>query len=110
MQFHKSDSRHKYNQDLIKGQLSTICEPFVHKRGRAGQVLVINQDYLVLLTNLAIGEKDKLRLHELVKAFEARGIWFDKQSQQALVDFYERMGNVERMSDSGDAVYVKKTV
>ncbi|MFP2227909.1 DNA phosphorothioation-dependent restriction protein DptG, partial [Escherichia coli] len=24
--------------------------------------------------------------------------------------FYERMGNVERMSDSGDAVYVRKTV
>ncbi|MQK80561.1 DNA phosphorothioation-dependent restriction protein DptG, partial [Escherichia coli] len=27
-----------------------------------------------------------------------------------LVAFYERMGNVERMSDSGDAVYVRKTV
>ncbi|WP_211251292.1 DNA phosphorothioation-dependent restriction protein DptG [Marinospirillum insulare] len=110
MQFHKSNSRHKYNQDLVKGQIQALSEPFVQSRGRAGQVLVINQDYLVLLTNLAIGEKDKLRLHELIKAFEARGIWFDKQSQQALVAFYERMGNVERMSDSGDAVYVKKTV
>jgi DNA phosphorothioation-dependent restriction protein DptG len=27
-----------------------------------------------------------------------------------LVAFYERMGNVERMSDSGDAVYVLKTI
>ena len=110
MQFQKPDSRHKYNQVLVKGQVQALSEPFVQSRGRAGQVLVINQDYLVLLTNLAIGEKDKLRLHELVKAFEERGIWFDKQSQQALVAFYERMGNVERMSDSGDAVYVKKTV
>ncbi|MER0461339.1 DNA phosphorothioation-dependent restriction protein DptG [Aeromonas caviae] len=29
---------------------------------------------------------------------------------QQLVSFYERMGNVERMSDSGDAVYVRKTL
>ena len=64
----------------------------------------------MLLTNLAIGEKERLRFHELIKAFELRGVFFDKQSQQNLVDLYERMGNVEKMSDSGDAVYVKKTV
>ena len=39
-----------------------------------------------------------------------RGIYFDKQSQAEIVQSYERIGNVERMSDSGDAVYVRKTV
>ena len=73
-------------------------------------MLVFNQDYLILLTNLAIGEEDKLRFHELIKAFESRGVFFDKQSQQVLIEFYERIGNVERMSDSGDAVYVSKTI
>jgi DNA phosphorothioation-dependent restriction protein DptG len=72
--------------------------------------LVFNQDYLVLLTNLAIGELDRLRFNELIKAFESRGVFFDKQSQQVLIEFYERIGNVERMSDSGDAVYVNKTI
>lgn len=106
----KKGTLEEYNQTAVRGVLKTICSPFIQRRGQAGQVLTFNQDYVVLLTNLAIGEKDRLRFHELTKAFELRGVFFDKQSQQNLVEFYERMGNVERMSDSGDAVYVKKTV
>lgn len=100
----------RYNDTVVKGTLSKILYPFIQHRGRGGLVLRFNQDYLVLLTNLAIGERDKLRFHEIIKEFEARGVFFDKQSQQSLIDFYDRMGNVERMSDSGDAVYVRKTV
>ncbi|XQF94097.1 DNA phosphorothioation-dependent restriction protein DptG (plasmid) [Pseudoalteromonas espejiana] len=40
-------------------------------------------------------------------SFKTRCI-FDKSSEECLIDLFERMGNVERMSDSGDAVYVKK--
>ncbi|TMO73655.1 DNA phosphorothioation-dependent restriction protein DptG [Pseudoalteromonas aurantia] len=100
----------KYNETPVKGMINHILNPFIHRRGKAGQVLTFNQDLVVLVTNLAIGKEDKLRFHELIKEFEARGIFFDKQSHQTLIDFYERMGNVERMSDSGDAVYVRKTV
>ena len=100
----------EYNDTVVKGTLRNILDPFIQRRGRAGQVLTFNQDYIVLLTNLAIGEQEKLRFHEIIKEFETRGVFFDKQSQQSLIDFYERMGNVERMSDSGDAVYVRKTV
>ncbi|WP_339144704.1 DNA phosphorothioation-dependent restriction protein DptG [Pseudoalteromonas galatheae] len=100
----------QYNETPVKGMVNHILNPFIQKRGKAGQVLTFNQDLIVLLTNLAIGTRDKLRFHELMKEFEARGVFFDKQSQQTLIDFYERMGNVERMSDSGDAVYVRKTV
>jgi DNA phosphorothioation-dependent restriction protein DptG len=99
-----------YNDTAVKGTLRNILDPFIQRRGRAGQVLTFNQDYIVLLTNLAIGEREKLRFHEVIKEFEARGVFFDKQSQECLINFYERMGNVERMSDSGDAVYVRKTV
>lgn len=96
----------KYTKELEK----QVCGDFIQSRGRAGRVLVLNQDQLLLLTNLAIGSNDKLRLHELIRAFELRGFYLDSQSQQTLVSFYERMGNVERMSDSGDAVYVRKTI
>ncbi|OCH19167.1 DNA phosphorothioation-dependent restriction protein DptG [Aliivibrio sp. 1S128] len=99
-----------YSTASVKGTLRNILDPFIQNRKRGGNVLAFNQDYIVLLTNLAIGERDKLRFHEVIKEFEARGVYFDKQSQQNLVDFYERMGNVERMSDSGDAVYVRPTV
>ncbi len=110
MQFASKQSRHQINKDYVKVTESEFCGHFIQSRSRAGKVLVFNQDYLLLLTNLAIGDDDKLRFHELIKSFESRGVFFDKKSQQSLVSFYERIGNVERMSDSGDAVYVRKTI
>ncbi len=98
------------NANFAKATLKLLCSDFIQHRGAVGATLALNQDYLLLLTNLVIGENEKLRLNELVKAFERRGVFFDKQSQTEVVQFYERIGNVERMSDSGDAVYVRKTV
>lgn len=103
-------SRYDVNRKYVNEVVELICEGFAQSRGRAGRVLVLNQDRLILLTNVAIGSKEKLRFHELILAFENRGIYFDKQTQQKLIEFYERIGNVDRMSDSGDAVYVRKTI
>jgi DNA phosphorothioation-dependent restriction protein DptG len=102
--------RASVNKKYVKELQDKICSDFVQSRGRSGRVIVLNQDYLMLMTNLSIGAKPKLRLHELIIEFEQRGFYVDNQTKQALVAFYERMGNVERMSDSGDAVYVLKTV
>jgi len=110
-QFNVSNTERSGVNELYTKELEKqICGDFIQTRGRAGRVLVLNQDQLLLLTNLAIGLKEKLRLHELMEEFKRRGFWMDGQTQQVLVGFYERMGNVERMSDSGDAVYVRKTV
>lgn len=109
-QFNKGETRAAAQGKFIKAIEQELCSEFFRNRGQLGKILVINQDYLSLLTNICIGKKDKLRFHELLKEFEARGVYFDKQSQQALIMFYERVGNVERMSDSGDAVYVRKTI
>lgn len=102
--------RAKVNERYARTLGNEIGGPFIKSRGRAGRVLMLNQDQLLLLTNLSIGAHEKLRLQELMVEFERRGIYLDGQSQQVLVNFYERMGNIERMSDSGDAVYVRKTV
>lgn len=103
--------REDINKKYVKELQNKVCTGFVQSRGRAGRVLVLNQDQLLLLTNLAVGkDREKLRFHELVEEFQVRGFFLDGQSQQALVEFYERMGNAERMSDSGDAVYVRKTI
>lgn len=106
----KKSDRATVNRKYINELESQICNDFIQVRGRAGKVLVLNQDRLLLLTNLTVGKNEKLRLHELLRGFEQRGFYLDNQSAQTLVAFYERMGNVERMSDSGDAVYVRKTV
>lgn len=109
-QFDKKKTRAAANEKFIKTAENELCSEFVKSRGQVGKVLVMNQDYISLITNLAIGNLDKLRFHELLESFKLRGIYFDRQSQKALIQFYERVGNVERMSDSGDAVYVRKTV
>ena len=109
-QFDPGESRASAHAKFLKSTETELCSTFVRSRGRVGKILVMNQDYLSLLTNLCIGQNDRLRFHDLVDAFSARGVFFDKRTQQALIKFYERVGNVERMSDSGDAVYVRKTV
>lgn len=98
------------NKKYVKDVEKHLASDFIQNRRRGGLVLALNQDYIILLTNLVVGEKDKLRFHELITAFKQRGIFVDKQTEQELIKFYERIGNVERMSDSGDAVYVRKTI
>ena len=110
MQFEKGQTRSAAQGKFIRATEVELCNTFVRSRGRVGKILVMNQDYLTLLTNLAIGENQRLRFSDLLTEFEARGVYFDKKTQQALIKFYERVGNVERMSDSGDAVYVRKTI
>lgn len=106
----KSGGKRGLDEKYASSIEKIMAAPFIQSRGRSGRVLVLNQDYIILLTNLVVGEKDKLRFHELITAFEQRGIFVDKQTEQELIKFYERIGNVERMSDSGDAVYVRKTI
>lgn len=98
------------NKKVVRAFKDDIARHFIQNRKRGGSVLIINQDYLLLLTNLAIGSREKLQYQKLLEEFKRRGVWFDQQSQQALIEFYERVGNLERMSDSGDAVYVRKTI
>ncbi len=109
-QFARGETRAAAQGKFIKTTEVELCSTFVRRRGRVGKVLVINQDYLTLLTNLAIGSNERLRFHDLLDEFKERGVYFDKKTQQSLIRFYERVGNVERMSDSGDAVYVRKTI
>ncbi|MGF1742047.1 DNA phosphorothioation-dependent restriction protein DptG [Vibrio profundum] len=102
--------RFNINKKYVTEVEKHLASHFIQTRGRSGRVLVLNQDYTILLTNLVIGERDKLRFHELIAELKLRGIFVDKQTEQELIKFYERIGNVERMSDSGDAVYVRKTI
>lgn len=106
----KKSARHGIHAKYASNIDSYFGDAFIQSRGRVGKVLVLSQDSILLLTNLVIGDQGKLRFYEVVKEFQARGIYLDKQSEQELIAFYDRIGNAERLSDSGDAVYVCKTV
>ena len=106
----KTTERPAINRKYVSEIEKYLASGFVHHRGRAGRILVLNQEYLLLLANLSIGDRDKLRFQELVGEFRSRGVYLDKQTEIELIKFFERIGNVEKMSDSGDAVYVRKTI
>jgi len=92
---------------FISAYEKQISGPFIQSRGRSGKVLVLDQDTVLLLTNLSIGTNEKLRFQDLLIEFKNRGVFFDPKSEDILLDLYERVGNIERKSDSGDAVYVR---
>lgn len=109
-QFSEGTTKERVNQQYGEVFEKTVAQNFIQTRGRAGKVLVMNQDFVLLLTNLAIGNRTRLRFQEVMKEFRNRGFYFDKHSEQTLISFFERVGNVERLSDSGDAVYVRSTI
>lgn len=87
-----------------------ISKEFTINRRRAGNVLVLDQDMIIFLTNIIIGKNKKIRFQHLLEEFKNRGICFDMRSRNELIVLFERVGNIERKSDSGDAVYVKATI
>ena len=105
-----SATRYQANDKLVSALREYPAKGFVKAKGRIGRVLVLTQDNLLLLTNIAIGKRKQLRFHDLVNEFKTRGVHFDETSEERLIEFYERIGNVERMSDSGDDLYVRQTV
>ena len=49
-----------------------------------------------------------MRLNDVFKEFEHRGIFLDDLSKEQVADYYERLNLIEKKSDSGDAKYVKR--
>lgn len=80
---------------------------FVKRRGRLGYILNATQEFVLLFVGIIVGDREKILLKELFLEFEKRGIYFDKQSRRELTSFFEEVNIIEKLSDSGDAQYVK---
>jgi DNA phosphorothioation-dependent restriction protein DptG len=80
---------------------------FGKKRGRNGYSLGLKHADVLFLTTLSIGAHEKIRLIDLRKEFEERGIYLDGKSWGHLVEYYEKVNMLEKKSDSGDGQYVK---
>lgn len=106
LQFAKTD-RKRANEAYLKSFMEFCKNSFVQRRGAAGNVLAITEEQLVLMTKVTIGKNEKMRLNDLFKGFEQRGLFFDNTSKDCIVEFYEKLNLIEKKSDSGDAQYVK---
>lgn len=105
-QFNQTTRSKPYND--YKQWFVHFCQKtFLKSRGRSGKMLILDTDYLLFLTKMIIKDESKIRLKRLVEEFEARGIKFDRDTQAAVVDYFEKLNLLEKKSDSGDAIYVK---
>jgi len=82
---------------------------YLKSRGRLGLTLIIDRELLLLFTQISIkqSKEEKIRLTVLWKELSKRGLNFDQYSKEAIVKFFERINNIEKKSDSGDAQYIK---
>lgn len=99
--------RSRANEAYQKSFYEFCRNNFLQNRKRNGLMLVLNDEQLVLLTKVIIGEKTQMRLNKLFDEFEKRGIYMDKDTRSCVVEFYEKLNLIEKKSDSGDAQYVK---
>ena len=102
--------RKSANEKVVNVFHDVFSRNFITNRRSAGSYFELKSNTLMLLTNLVIGKGNKLLIDDVVDAFQERGIWLDILSKNALLKFYESVGNCEKLSDSGDAVYVKSTI
>lgn len=78
----------------------------VKQRGRNGNVLSLNQEMLTMFL-VVIVRSSKMRLQDVYKELESRGVFLDRYSRIEFENTLEKMNLLIKMSDSGEAQYVK---
>lgn len=106
----KKSERSSANEKVVNVFKDVFCRNFKTDRKKAGMHFALKTNTILLLTNLILGTQEKMLIDEVIEGFQQRGIWFDIKSKSALLKLYENIGNIEKLSDSGDAVYVKSTI
>lgn len=79
---------------------------FIKTRGSLGYMLNMSQDMLLLFTALSLKDERK-SLKQVFGELESRGFYFDRYSQEEIVNLYDKLNLLDKKSDSGDAQYVK---
>lgn len=80
---------------------------FIKRRGRYGYILNASQDLILMFVIIIIGEKKRILIRDLFNEFEFRGLYFDKASKKEILAFFEEINILDKLSDSGDAQYVR---
>ena len=79
---------------------------FLKTRGRYGYMLNMNQELLILITSMCIKE-DKIKISKLFEEYERRGVFFDRESRDLIIELFNNLNLIDKKSDSGEVQYVK---
>lgn len=84
------------------------CKANTLKNRRSlGYTLNLTEEDIIFLTKICIKDREKIKLKDLFKEFERRGIRLDLKTKEEINSYYEKLNLIEKKSDSGDAQYVK---
>lgn len=89
-------------------KFESYCKKYLKSRGRSGLMLNLSEENLIFITKLCIKNQEQMRLKDVFKGFEKRGIFLDDISKEQATEYYEKLNLIEKKSDSGDAKYVKR--
>lgn len=90
-------------------KFSEFCKNrWVKNRKKSGLVLNLTERDVIFLTKVCLRYEEKIRLNDLFKEFEKRGINLDGTSREYLQEFFTKLNLIDKKSDSGDAQYVKR--
>lgn len=100
-------TRNRASEAYRNWLLKYIQQSFCKKRGPLGYTLSLDEDDIILLIKLCIKKEPKMKLSNLFAEFEKRGISFDRDTQNKVIQLFEKLNILEKKSDSGDAQYVR---
>lgn len=100
--------RKRANQ-FYNEKFSEFCKSrWVKNRKKSGLVLNLTERDVIFLTKICLRNEEKIRLVDLYKEYERRGIYLDNTSKEYLQEFFTKLNLIDKKSDSGDAQYVKR--
>lgn len=106
-QFLNTD-RKRANQ-FYNEKFSEFCKSrWLKNRKKSGLVLNLTERDVIFLTKVCLRDEEKIRLNDLYKEYEKRGIFLDGTSKEYLQEFFTKLNLIDKKSDSGDAQYVKR--
>lgn len=94
------DSRYAKSLDEIAQQ------GYIRQHGRLGRVFSLSNQTVLMLTAAIVGNH-KMLLKDVFNELQQRGVYFDRLSRERVIRLFERVNVLEKLSDSGDAQYVK---
>ena len=102
-----NSARSRANEAYKNWYIKFVQANFGKRRGTLGYNLNLTEEDIILMTKLCINNNEKLKLNTLFKELELRGMYFDRDSKEKIVQLYEKLSLLEKKSDSGDAQYVR---
>lgn len=109
-QFRESQ-RHTPHDKYKNWILQFVQSRFGRSRGRNGMNFNITEEDIILFTQIIVGVAGgKILREKLFEEMENRGLFFDRDSKNKIIELYEKLNLIEKKSDSGDAQYVRANI